>query len=213
MNKLVKLATVICLLVSVLTLTRSVNASFKKEQLPDDIVRVHIIANSDSPQDQNLKLKIRDEVVGLLEPKMALVNDKAIALNIVKQQQQRIVSAAEAVVRKNGFFYPVEVAVCRDIFPTRIYGGTVYPAGEYDSVKIVIGDGKGKNWWCVLFPPLCFTVVTVDDAANLETASRAPACRSLLKDLWLLFTDYWRKLFNIPFGDFFVEKGICITYA
>lgn len=120
-----------------------------------EILRLHIIAHSDNQKDQNLKLEVRDEV---LRDLIALkeFNDFSQVIGYLKENLSAIEKNVNKVVEKNGFQYPVNVAITKSHFPTRYYGEKIYPAGEYLALKIVIGEGKGSNWWCVLYPTLCF---------------------------------------------------------
>ena len=116
-------------------------------------LRLHVIANSDSVEDQNLKLKIRDLIITNFKLKKfeSLEETKKFAI----QNLPEIKKIAQDEIFKNGFNYPVYVKICKDSFNTRTYENISLPAGEYDALKIIIGDGKGKNWWCVMFPPMC----------------------------------------------------------
>ncbi|MCL6479459.1 MAG: stage II sporulation protein R [Peptococcaceae bacterium] len=130
------------------------------------LIRFHVIADSDSPADQALKLKVRDAVVRRMTPVLAGVGDIEEARARVDASMDIIKAEAAGVLRENGCRHPVEVMRGRFEFPQKTYrvrrgdnGETVelkLPAGNYEAVRVVIGSGKGANWWCVLFPPLCF---------------------------------------------------------
>lgn len=132
--------------------------------IPQDALRLRIIANSDSPADQQLKLDIRDaiieEVGGLVKNATSEAQAKAIVEAHVPQLQQ----LAETVEHQHGVYEPISAEVGKVPFPTKIYGNTVYPAGNYEALRLVIGKGQGANWWCVLYPPLCFIDITEGDA-------------------------------------------------
>ncbi len=125
--------------------------AFAKENL----IRLHVVAHSDRPEDQDLKLLVRDAVLRETSILFAEAASKEEAQRIIVENQDRIISAAEEVVQAQGFDYPVSIQVGNYMFPTRSYGELILPAGDYDAVRVTIGDAKGANWWCVLFPPLC----------------------------------------------------------
>ncbi len=121
----------------------------------NNVVRLHILANSDSDADQSVKLLVRD---ALLESGMRIFSGSTSvddAVEILEDEQNMIVSVAEKVLRDNGFDYNVSVTLEKEYFATRVYDGFTMPAGEYLALRIKIGTGEGKNWWCVMFPPLC----------------------------------------------------------
>jgi stage II sporulation protein R len=124
-------------------------------------IRLHILANSNNPLDQALKYMVRDEVVRLMTEHLSDVKSIEQARNIVAVRQGDIKEAACRVIAREGYAYPVAVRMGHYRFPDRTYhaksgGELTLPAGEYEAVRIIIGQGKGANWWCVLFPPLCF---------------------------------------------------------
>ncbi|TWH48390.1 stage II sporulation protein R [Sporomusa sp. KB1] len=121
-----------------------------------DYVRLHILANSDSVQDQQLKLKVRDAVIAYLTPYVKDVTDAQAAKNIIANRQEELVLVAKNTLAENGVDYPVAIQIGSFEFPVRSYGSLVLPAGEYQAVRILLGEAAGQNWWCVLFPPLCF---------------------------------------------------------
>ena len=126
------------------------------DSLADEVIRFHVVANSDTIEDQLLKQRVKDEVIEYMEP---LVKDcKSIedTRNIVKSRLPKIKEIAEVVIGNYEKDYPVYVALDKANFPTKTYGDVVLPAGEYEACRIVIGEGKGENWWCVMYPPLCY---------------------------------------------------------
>lgn len=129
-----------------------------------DILRLHVIANSDSAEDQELKIKVRDAV--LKEGKDIFDGSMDIqrAQSEIIREKGRLVKAAEKTVRENGFDYPVDILVTKEFFPTRSYGNLTVPAGKYEAVKVTIGESAGHNWWCVMFPPLCLPAAGEKDA-------------------------------------------------
>lgn len=126
-----------------------------------DVVRLHILANSNSKEDQKIKLKVRD---ALLERNPLVMSEGVSRDNVgeyFELSKKELEATAEKVLRENGFDYGVKIYLKEEYFETREYGDKVFPAGEYTAVKVVLGEGEGKNWWCVMFPPLC--VPAADD--------------------------------------------------
>ena len=131
------------------------------QSVREDVVRLHILANSDSEKDQNIKLKVRD---ALLEKNTLILSDGVNQDNAVEYfelSKDELLETASDVLRENGFDYDVKVFLEKEYFETREYGELILPAGEYTALKVVLGEGKGRNWWCVMFPPLC--VPAADD--------------------------------------------------
>ena len=131
-----------------------------QKNLSGKLLRFHVIANSDDPKDQQLKLKVKDEVTGYLSGYLANAKSKEEAQEIIAGKKDEIKSIAHRIIKSEGYDYPVKVAMGRYEFPIKSYGNIALPEGDYDALRVVIGDGKGKNWWRVMFPPLCFIDVT-----------------------------------------------------
>ncbi len=129
----------------------------------ENVLRLHVIANSDSPEDQSLKYEVRDAV--LREGKDAFVGaeNSAEAQEKIRRQLLLIRQTAQQTVESSGYAYDVRVELARSYFPTREYEGVTLPAGYYKAVRVIIGQGKGKNWWCVMFPPLCLPAAARDE--------------------------------------------------
>ena len=127
----------------------------KCHEIEKEVLRLHIIANSDSSEDQALKLKVRDRVLQLESDLCQNAESKAQAMEIVNEHIEEIESVAKRVVADNGYDYSVKATLTNCYFPTRDYESFTLPAGNYDALRITIGEAKGKNWWCVLFPEIC----------------------------------------------------------
>ena len=138
------------------------------ENIKDKIIRFHVRANSDKEEDQALKLKVRDRLLEKTQPLLEESKSIGESREIMKENLDNIKSTAEEVIIEEGKNYPVEVSLGMENFPTRKYGSVVFPAGEYETLIVEIGEGKGKNWWCVMFPPLCFAELTDGYAASSE---------------------------------------------
>ena len=124
-------------------------------EVRSETLRLHIIANSDSDFDQELKLKVRDRILEATGELFAEVSGKTEAVAAAEYSSDDIKKIAEAVIKEEGYDYPVQVEVTEMWFETRSYEGFTLPAGDYDAVRIIIGAGEGKNWWCVMYPALC----------------------------------------------------------
>ena len=127
--------------------------SKKDVEIYDATIRLHVLANSDSEIDQELKLKVRDEILKKVVTYEAKTKEEA--LEVIEKNKDEIVKIGEDVVKNEGFDYTVDVKIGIEEYPTRYYEDFALPAGTYTSVRVVIGKGEGQNWWCVLFPPLC----------------------------------------------------------
>lgn len=135
-----------------------------------ELIRLHVLANSDDPEDQKLKLKVRDAVISYLAPQLEHVANIEMAREVVQDNQQQLMEVAQQVLSANGSNYPVDIKMGLYDFPLKSYGNFVLPAGQYEAVRILIGKAEGKNWWCVLFPPLCFIDVTNAAAVTATTS-------------------------------------------
>lgn len=119
------------------------------------VVRLHILADSDSEKDQTVKLAVRDALLQLDTPLLGGSAAPADAEEYFKKSRDDMKRCADEVLKANGVSYSAEVVLCREYYPVREYGELSFPSGEYTSVKVVLGSGSGHNWWCVMFPPLC----------------------------------------------------------
>lgn len=124
--------------------------------LQDNIFRLHILANSDSEEDQALKLAVRDSVIDYMKEINSGSKTKEETIKVVNENLEEIKEIAENKIRELGFDYEVNLEIGNFNFPTKYYGNISLPAGNYDALKINIGEAQGQNWWCSLFPPLCF---------------------------------------------------------
>lgn len=149
-----------------------------------EVVRLHVIANSDTDDDQNLKLAVRDAVLASADS--VLKTDNADdAAGVIFKNIETIEKNAKAVIQKAGFAYDVQVVPGVFEFPSKSYQNITLPKGRYRAVRVIIGEGKGKNWWCVMFPPLCFTDKTtayMPDADVFEKTAK-PEIRIKLLEL------------------------------
>lgn len=132
----------------------SSNASFAAAS---EYLRIHIRADSNEERAQAVKLKVRDVVVEYLTPLVAVADSKIEAILLVRQNLENLEAVAERVLAEHGYFYGATAQVKTERFPTRVYDDQTLAAGEYDALIIELGSGKGDNWWCVVYPPLCFS--------------------------------------------------------
>ncbi len=146
-------------------------ASYNKP-LADSVLRLHVLANSNSPEDQALKLQVKDHIVKYMEAEFSHTNSLDEAQDKLEENLLDIKKAAELMVKKAGYDYPVEVLTGTFAFPTKSYGNLVFPQGDYQALRVIIGEGSGENWWCVLFPPLCI-VSSSDKGLTLENPREA----------------------------------------
>lgn len=125
------------------------------DEIRNDVLRLHVLANSDSEEDQQLKLKVRDAILTAGKNIFDGSLTKENAEEKIENEKEKLIETAKKVIRENGFDYPVEITVTDEFFTTRTYENVTLPAGKYKAVRVLIGESVGKNWWCVMFPPLC----------------------------------------------------------
>ena len=124
--------------------------------IEEEVFRLHILANSDSEEDQQLKLKVRDGVISYTDSLFNSCKSKEEAMALTEAHIEDIRQCAKSIIEENGSDYPVEACITKMHFDTRVYEDFTLPAGRYDALRIIIGSGQGHNWWCMIFPALCF---------------------------------------------------------
>ena len=170
----------ICVIV-VLILLLIIGASFlPTAEVEYDYLRLHIRANSNSEIDQNIKYEIKDELVEFLTPYFCNVTSKNEAIEIVNNLKEKMSEICVEVLRKNGFNYSANVKINNEYFPTRTYSNTTLESGYYDAVIVELGSAEGDNWWCVMYPPLCF--ITRENQTEITFKSK--------------IVDWFKSLFN-----------------
>ena len=130
------------------------------KDIANSVFRLHVIANSDSSQDQALKLKVRDNLLSYMNTLAKNCSSKEEVIELAKVHEHDFKDLAEQTIIENGFDYSVTIQIGTSDFPTKTYGDISFPAGTYDALRVQIGEAKGQNWWCVMFPPLCFVDVS-----------------------------------------------------
>lgn len=150
-------------------------AAAASERVSGSLVRLHVIADSDSAEEQAIKLHVRDAVLAYLEPKLEDASTSAAAQEIITGELDGIASAAESAAEGRA----VSVSLGEEYYPTRDYGTFALPAGRYESLRVTLGSGQGHNWWCVVFPPLCLSAAEAEDAfSELDEGTRSVIAES-----------------------------------
>lgn len=139
-----------------------------ENEIYDSVVRLHVLANSDSEEDQALKLKVRDSVLAVSADLLSECTSRADAIEKINENIEAIELAATQTVMSEGYSYSVRVELGEEEYPTKNYESFCFPSGAYVSLRVLIGDAEGQNWWCVLFPPLCMSAAT--DKSSAEDA-------------------------------------------
>jgi stage II sporulation protein R len=149
----------------------NINKSLDEDALastPDHLIRFHVLANSNSEQDQALKRAIRDAILKEISPRLAVSHSLDESRQILKKVRPDMEDIGRSVVQAWGKDYSVCTEYGNFSFPTKSYGSLVLPAGDYEALRVVIGEGQGSNWWCVLFPPLCFIDIDHSTAVQVD---------------------------------------------
>ena len=139
-------------------------------EIYDTVVRLHVLANSDSEEDQALKLAVRDEVINAVTPYVEGCKSQAEAIAAIEGIMPEIEARAREKIVSEGYGYSVKVLLGEEYYPTKAYETCAFPEGKYVSLRVLIGEGEGQNWWCCLFPPLCLSAATDDSRQSNEDA-------------------------------------------
>ncbi|MGI5953917.1 stage II sporulation protein R [Dysosmobacter sp.] len=156
-SRRLKRVEIVLMVAAALVLMSGALALQTQDQLADKVVRLHVLANSDSEEDQALKLRVRDRVLERATELLEQSADRQEAEALLRGNLLELENLAAEEIAAAGYDYPVTAELTDTTFPTREYDGFTLPAGEYLALRIVIGEGAGQNWWCVVFPPLCTT--------------------------------------------------------
>ncbi|MWV46556.1 stage II sporulation protein R [Paenibacillus sp. HJL G12] len=179
LRSLVKNTAIIFCIMFMLAMTweaQKTDAAVAGGPIPQESIRLRILANSDNPDDQLVKRQIRDAVVEEMDGWVKdLENPQSIeeARVTIRHHLPELNDLVGRELEKKGITYDYNVELAVVPFPTKLYGGTVYPAGNYEALRITLGEGRGQNWWCVLFPPLCFIDAGSGDAAAQPATAKA----------------------------------------
>lgn len=204
MNSSKKQAAIIVFIILMLVMSwesQKIDAAVVDNQIPSDAIRLRILANSDGAGDQVLKRRVRDAVVEQMNDWVSQLDEPQNiehARKLIATHLSEIEATVGNTLKSSGYNYNYNVELGKVPFPTKMYGGAVYPAGEYEAVRVTLGKGEGKNWWCVLFPPLCFVdagsgdALASADAANVSNVAQAsPEKTEVRFFLWDMLTSLW----------------------
>lgn len=159
-----------------------------QQEIAEEILRLHVIANSDSEEDQALKMKVKEQIVTYVSQLTQNSQGLGAVQQVLSLYLEEIKAVAESVVQKEGYDYPVTVELADSYFPIKTYGEAVFPEGIYHALKVKIGTAEGKNWWCVLYPNLCF----VDSAYGVLKEEQKEELQSVLTE------EEYESIFQVP---------------
>ena len=175
--------------------------------IADSVFRLHVIANSDSKEDQDLKYIVRDNLLSYMNEICSNCKTKQEAIDIVTENKDKFEEIAKSTIKEQGFSYDVRINIGNFEFPTKNYGDISLPAGLYDALRVEIGEAKGQNWWCVMFPPLCFVDVT---SGVVPEESKEVMEENLSEEEFALVSDSSNNELQFKFKliEFFQEHGL-----
>lgn len=175
-----------------------------QEELAGKLIRFHVVGNSDSDDDQAVKMKVKEEIIQFLQPLLNEVASRGEALTILNENLPVIAALSQRTLKENGYFYGASASIGVSSFPVRKYGDIVLPAGDYEALKICLGKAEGRNWWCIMFPQLCFidctySVVPDDSREKLKYLLTDEEYASIVQDkdkteYRSFILDFFRKL-------------------
>jgi stage II sporulation protein R len=168
----------LCSIFLVKAFTTKESSNTVQEGLASEILRFHVIANSDSEADQALKLKIKGELTKDLRPKLEHARDIVEARKILQDNLKEMEKISNDIINESGFNYTATASIEKGYFPLKVYGDLSLPPGEYEAVRVELGLAKGQNWWCIMFPPLCF----VDSTYSVVPDSSKEQLKYVLTD-------------------------------
>ena len=169
MKKFILTSFAVIIIIFIALNSTSLSGKASQSDVASKLIRFHVIANSDDKIDQNLKLKVRDSVLKYISPKIVDCKNIKESRKIINNENKNIEKIAERVIKENGFKYSVATSLSEEYFPVKTYGNITLPQGKYEAYRIIIGTGKGQNWWCVMFPPLCFVDITKGNVSYEKT--------------------------------------------
>ena len=185
--------TILILAICFLSLFLGLMPVHGENEIYDSVLRLHVLANSDSEVDQNLKLKVRDAVLVETEDMFSDCSTREEAIEKLHDELPRIQDIAEKVIADDGYCYSVSVDFGDEEYPTKNYESFCFPSGTYLSLRIIIGNGEGQNWWCVLYPPMCLS------AASKANPEEAFISAGLSKDQYSVITETQKTTYKIRF--------------
>ena len=172
-EKIMSMILLAVIILGIITLGLGIYTQTVTQTLSENILRFHVVANSDTTEDQLLKQQVKDEIIAYMQPLLKNAEDIDESKRLIMAYSEDIKQVANRVVSKWGKDYKVQLFIDHANFPTKSYGDIILPAGEYEACRIIIGEGKGENWWCIMFPPLCYVdaatgVVPAEGKAKLQ---------------------------------------------
>ena len=175
--------------------------------ISNSVFRLHVIANSDTNADQNLKYKVRDNLIEYMNTICNNCSSKEEVIKLAEEHKNDFENIALQTIKDNGFSYSVKINIGNFEFPTKTYGDISLPAGFYDALRVEIGEAKGKNWWCVMFPPLCFVDVS---SGIVPEESKKIIQNNLPEEEFALISDNSSNNIHFKFKlvEFFANKGL-----
>lgn len=165
-----------------------------ENEIYDSVVRLHVLANSDSDEDQALKLRVRDSVLSCSAELLSDCQTRHEAIKVISENLNTLELVAESVVNESGYNYNVKVELGEEEYPTKNYESFCFPSGSYVSLRVLIGNAEGQNWWCVLFPPLCTSV-----AIDKSSAEDAFISVGLTDDQYKIITETDETVYEVRF--------------
>ena len=174
--------------------------------ISESVFRLHVIANSDSKEDQDLKYKVRDSLLEYMNNICKDCSSKEEAISLVEKNEENFKKIAEDTIKSEGYSYTVNINIGNFEFPTKTYGDISLPAGFYDALRVEIGEAKGQNWWCVMFPPLCFVDIS---SGIVPDKSKETMKENLSEEEYALISDDSNTQIQFKFKllEFFTNSG------
>lgn len=174
--------------------------------ISESVFRLHVIANSDSKEDQDLKYKVRDSLLEYMNNICKDCSSKEEAISLVEKNKENFKKIAEDTIKSEGYSYTVNINIGNFEFPTKTYGDISLPAGFYDALRVEIGEAKGQNWWCVMFPPLCFVDIS---SGIVPDQSKETMEENLSEEEYALISDDSNTQIQFKFKllEFFTNSG------
>ena len=191
----VRVTALLCCLLLLFCLGAAYLPVHGEEAVYDSVIRLHVLANSDSEEDQTLKLQVRDPVLQTASSAMADCVTRDEARERLRKLMPERETAAKKTLREQGCTHDVRIALGEEVYPRRSYDGFCFPAGEYLSLRVMIGEAQGQNFWCVLFPPMCVSAAAVPK----ENAEEALISVGLSKDQYGIITETQNTKYRLRF--------------
>ena len=207
-NSKVKMVIILTFLLFIYTTVCAISyAQNISTDIANSVFRLHVIANSDSQEDQNLKYIVRDNLLKYMNELCVNCESKEEAINLVNENKDQFKTIALDTIKKQGYDYDVNINVGNFEFPTKYYGDISLPAGYYDALRVEIGEAKGQNWWCVMFPPLCFVDIS---SGVVPEESKELLENNLSEEEFALVSENSDAQIQFKFKllEFFNDKGI-----